>query len=99
MSPYQIFVRGCLALQHRGLTGINGIFHDEPSQRVAAATPNPVPEVQWPEEVTVPDSQFTVTHEHQQQIQQLFDPLSGERDSLGIDVLQELLSFLEVHYP
>lgn len=99
MSPYQIFVRGCLALQHRGLTGISGIFHDEPSQRVAAATPNPVPEVQWPEEVTVPDNQFTVTHEHQQQIQQLFDPLSGERDSLGIDVLQELLSFLEVHYP
>ncbi len=104
MSPYQIFVRGCLALQRRGLTGIHGIFHDEPdrsrsSQRVAAETPNPVPEVQWSEEVPVPDNQFTVTQEHQQQLQQLFDPLSGARDSLGIDVLQELLSFLSVHYP
>lgn len=93
---------GCLALQHRGLTGIHGIFHDEPersSQRVAAETPNPVPEIQRSEEVSVPDNQFTITQEHQQQLQQLFDPLSGARDSLGIDVLQELLSFLAVHYP
>uniref|UniRef100_A0A672M759 Integrase catalytic domain-containing protein n=1 Tax=Sinocyclocheilus grahami TaxID=75366 RepID=A0A672M759_SINGR len=83
MSPYQIFVRGCLALQHRDLTGIHGIFHDEQDRP----------------EVVVPHNHFTVSEEHRQQLQQQIDPLSGARDSLGIDVLQELLSFLAVDYP
>ncbi len=37
---------------------------------MATDTPNPVPEVHWPQEGVVPDNQFNVSEEHEQQFQQ-----------------------------
>uniref|UniRef100_A0A8D3CS75 Integrase catalytic domain-containing protein n=1 Tax=Scophthalmus maximus TaxID=52904 RepID=A0A8D3CS75_SCOMX len=66
MSPYRMFVRGCLRLQSQNLT----------------------------ERVAVPANTFAVEPGRLQELQHRVDPLAGSRDRMGVDLLQEVLSFL-----
>ncbi len=51
--------------------------------------------VHWLEQVTVPKNQFTVTDDEMQQLAEQFDSLGGPRENLGINVLKDVLSFVE----
>ena len=97
-SPYQIFVRGSLEMQRRGLTAIQTIFgEDDTGPTEIEGAPNAAPQV--PQSVVVvPDNTFALSEQHQERVQQI-NPLGGDRSSLGVDVLQEVLGFLALHYP
>lgn len=46
-----------------------------------------VPHVHWPERVTLPPNQFTMTDDEMQQFTELTDPLGGPQENLGINVV------------
>ncbi|KAK7157551.1 hypothetical protein R3I93_008903 [Phoxinus phoxinus] len=106
-SPLQIFVRGCLAQQGQPSTAVREIFAARPSGSSEGES-NPaeqvggegrsvsdVPHVLWPERVTLPPNQFTVTDAEMQQLTERIDPLGGPRENLGVNVLKDVLSFVE----
>nr|XP_055035227.1 uncharacterized protein LOC129423108 [Misgurnus anguillicaudatus] len=98
MSPYQIFVRGCLCLQARNLTGIRGVFGaDEQPAQLEGEAPNlpQLPAFAWPDRVEVPVTDFVIDNERLAELQQRINPLGGPRDSLGVDLLQEVIRFLD----
>lgn len=63
-SPLQLFVQGRLALQGRPLTAMQDIFADPAGDRAGPAggeaAAEDAPDVQWPEEVHVPQGLFTL---------------------------------------
>ncbi|XDV31742.1 hypothetical protein PO909_002704 [Leuciscus waleckii] len=86
MSPYQIFVRGCLCLQAQNLTGIQGVCgaDEQPAQLEAEVPHSPqVPTFNWPDSVEVPLTEYTLDNDRLGELQQLVDPLGGPRDNLG----------------
>ncbi len=107
-SPLQIFVQSCLAQQRLPSTAMQEIFASRPSDSIGGET-NPVEligggshsvsgavsHVHWLERVTVPPNQFTVTDDEMQQLAEQIDPLGGPRENLGINVLKDVLSFVE----
>ncbi|XDV17751.1 hypothetical protein PO909_023570, partial [Leuciscus waleckii] len=106
-SPLQIFVRGCLAQQSQPSTAVREMFaarptgssggEGNPAEQVGgegSSVPD-VPHVLWPERVTLPPNQFTVTDAEMQQLTEQIDPLGGPRENLGVDVLKDVLSFVE----
>ncbi|CAM4555710.1 unnamed protein product [Leuciscus chuanchicus] len=98
MSPYQIFVRGCLRLQAQNLTGIQGVFgaDEQPAQLDAEVPHSPqVPTFNWPDSVEVPLTEYTLDNDRLGELQQLVDPLGGPRDNLGVDLLREAIRFLD----
>ncbi|KAK5882140.1 hypothetical protein CesoFtcFv8_020756 [Champsocephalus esox] len=48
----------------------------------------------WPERVTVPRNQHLLSDEDMEQLTAQFDPLAGRRGDLGLDVIQNILSFM-----
>lgn len=54
-----------------------------------------VSHVHWLERVTVPPNQFTVTDDEMKQLTEQIDPLEGPRENLGVNVLKDVLSFVE----
>lgn len=98
MSPYRMFVRGCLRLQSQNLTGVQGLFGADEGpadeQPAEQAVRPPVPTFNWPERVAVPANTFAVEPGRLQELQHRVDPLAGSRDGMGVDLLQEVLSFL-----
>lgn len=98
MSPYQIFVRGCLRLQTQNLTGIQGVFgaDEQPTQVEGEVAHLPqLPAFNWPDRVEVPVTDFLLNNERLFELQQHVNPLGGRRDNLGVDLLQEVIRFLD----
>lgn len=102
-TPCQIFIRGCLALQHSSLSAIHNIFEPTgPSLSAAGPPPSQSSQAatqahtffQWHDRVHVPNTQFQLEQNRFQQLVDRCDPLAGDRDSLGIPVLQRVLTFL-----
>ncbi|KAK5859286.1 hypothetical protein PBY51_003364 [Eleginops maclovinus] len=48
----------------------------------------------WPERVTVPPNQHLLRDEDMEQLTAQFDPLAGRREDLGLDIIQNVLSFM-----
>lgn len=98
MSPYQIFVRGCLRLQAQNLTGIQGVFgaDEQPAQLEAEVLYSPqLPAFSWPDSVEVPLNEYALDNDRLAELQQCVDPLGGQRDGGGVDLLQEVITFLD----
>lgn len=106
-SPLQIFVRDCLAQQSLPSTAMQEIFA-RPSDSTGGETNSAelvggdshsvsgaVSHVHWLERVTVPPNQFTVTDDEMKQLTEQIDPLEGPRENLGVNVLKDVLSFVE----
>ncbi|XP_026111037.1 uncharacterized protein LOC113085763 [Carassius auratus] len=106
-SPLQIFVRDCLAQQSLPSTAMQEIFA-RPSDSTGGETNSAelvggdshsvsgaVSHVHWLERVTVPPNQFTVTDDEMKQLTEQIDPLEGPRENLGVNVLKNVLSFVE----
>lgn len=104
--PLQIFVRGCLA-QQRQPSAVRETFAARPSGS-SGGKGNPaeqlggegrsvsdVPHVLWPERVSLPPNQFTVTDAEMKQLTEQIDPLGAPRENLGVNVLKDVLSFVE----
>ncbi|KAF0032213.1 hypothetical protein F2P81_014503 [Scophthalmus maximus] len=87
MSPYQMFVRGCLRLQSQTLTGVQGVFgaDDQPAEEAARPAG---PYFNWPERVDVPANQLALEPGRLQELQQRVNPLAGSRDRMGVDLLE-----------
>lgn len=54
--------------------------------------------VDWPERITVPDIEFTLDGLMMEQVVELFNPLTGTRGSLGIELISGLIYFLDWTY-
>uniref|UniRef100_A0A3B1K996 Integrase core domain-containing protein n=1 Tax=Astyanax mexicanus TaxID=7994 RepID=A0A3B1K996_ASTMX len=80
-SPTQIFVRGCLEQQGRPTTAMRDLFGGAQA-------------VDWPERVTVPQVHFTLDPANMEQLAAQINPLGGPRTQLGLDILQDVLTFL-----
>lgn len=61
----------------------------------AASAGGEPPHINWPEQVRVPQSRFTLDSVHILYIEKQFDPLGGPRAILGIDILRDVISYLE----
>lgn len=59
-----------------------------------ASTSVRAPLVDWSDRVTVPPNQYMLDSTIMEQVAARFDPLSGPRDRLGIDIMHGVLSFL-----
>lgn len=107
-TPLQIFVQGCLQQQGRGSTAMQEIFAVPPVGDVQppppqAAAPDPVaPAAQeeaalldWPERVTVPSIDLIMEEAVVQKIQAQFDPLGEPRGQHGLQILRDLIAFLD----
>ena len=77
----------------RGMGGAaqGGAAQGGAAQGGAAGTPV----VHWPERVTIPPNQFTLGNALMQVLAAQINPLGGLRTALGMDILQEVISFLE----
>ncbi|XP_031165359.1 uncharacterized protein LOC116057094 [Sander lucioperca] len=60
----------------------------------AAAAGKP-PDIDWPERVQVPQTRFTLGAVMSQQLEEQFDPLGGQRVNLGIEIIRDLITYLE----
>lgn len=105
-SPLQIFVCGCLEQQGRATTAMQELFGaaaaPAPMAEVAGGTPaaerggpGRALLVDWPERVTVPQTQFTLNPADMEQLVAQYDPLCGPRTQLGINLIRDVVSFLE----
>ena len=94
MSPLQIFVRGCLEPS----TAMLDIFGAEARVMgglAAAGSGELGLLVDWPERITVPDIQYTLEGPIMEQVQARFNPLSGPRGSHLLQIIRDLVSFLD----
>ncbi|XP_062342184.1 uncharacterized protein LOC134039976 [Osmerus eperlanus] len=69
----------------------DGEAQDGEAQDGVAGTPV----VHWPERVTIPPNRFTLGNALMQVLAAQINPLGGLRTALGMDILQEVISFLE----
>ena len=91
-SPRQLFVQGCLQLQHSGLTAMD-IFEqvgDSYGIDPHEITP-PLPESQ----MAVPELCISIPSTDLSDLQHQFDPLSSS-DNYGIEIYEDVLSFLRL---
>lgn len=51
--------------------------------------------VDWPQRVTVPDIRFTLESHLMEQVVTRFNPLSGSRESHGIELITGLIHFMD----
>ncbi|KAF3844174.1 hypothetical protein F7725_013515 [Dissostichus mawsoni] len=49
----------------------------------------------WPERVTVPPNQHLLSDEDMEQLTAQFDPLAGRRGDLGLDIISNVISYIE----
>ncbi|KAJ4928977.1 hypothetical protein JOQ06_004599, partial [Pogonophryne albipinna] len=98
-SPIQLFVQGCLEWQSQTTSAMQSLFgggqgdaQEEP-EREGRADAGDVA-LDWPERVTVPRNQHLLSDEDMEQLTAQFDPLAGRRGDLGLDVIQNILSFM-----
>jgi len=88
-----MFVWGCLQLQSQNHTGVQGFFCAD-EQPVEGVQRQPAHAFNWPERVNVPFNLFVLEAVRLQKLHQQVNPLAGSRDSIGVDLLEEVLSFL-----
>lgn len=96
-TPLQLFVRGCLERQGQNTTAMQSIFggrQEDAGEEPAREGGSGAGEVDWPERVTVPPNQHTLSDADMEQLNTRFDPLAGPRINLGIDIIRDVVSYL-----
>ena len=89
-SPRQLFVQGCMQLQHSGLTAMDIFEQVDDSYGIDTDEITPsLPE----SEVTIPELRISIPLADLSDLQLQFDPLSRS-DNYGIEIYEDVLSFL-----
>ena len=89
-SPRQLFVQGCMQLQHSGLTAMDIFEQVDDSYGIDPDEIMPsLPE----SEVTIPELRISIPLADLSDLQLQFDPLSRS-DNYGIEIYEDVLSFL-----
>ncbi len=69
---------------------------EQPAQLEAEVPYSPqLPAFSWPDSVEVPLNEYALDNDHLAELQQCVDPLGGQRDGSGVDLLQEVITFLD----